>query len=178
LPFFEVWSYSLLSNHTHHIIKVAPAKQILDYLQTERKIEKTVSMDSFLRDPGNEQLLNAMLERQMNSFLVSYANYYNNRYERKGGLFQKPFKRIEIPDDAYLQQAIIYTNANAQKHNLVKDFASYLYSSYKETLQEGSTWIARKGVIDFFGDKEQFEKLHTAQVDYYYKNNWPSSKLE
>jgi hypothetical protein len=60
----------------------------------------------------------------------------------------------------------------------VKDFASYKYSSYKETLQDGNTWIARKEVIDFFGGKEQFEKLHIAQVDYYYKNNWPSSKLE
>jgi hypothetical protein len=178
LPFFEVWSYSLLSNHTHHIIKVAPAKLIADYLNRKRKSEKTMSMNSFLKEPGNEEILDVMLERQMNSFLVSYANYYNNQYQRKGGLFQKPFKRIEIPDDAYLQQAIIYTTANAQKHNLVKDFASYKYSSYKETLQDGNTWIARKEVIDFFGGKEQFEKLHIAQVDYYYKNNWPSSKLE
>ena len=43
----------------------------------------------------------------MNSFLVSYANYINNKYDRKGGIFQKPFKRIAIEGDAHLQQAII-----------------------------------------------------------------------
>ncbi len=119
-----------------------------------------------------------MLERQMNSFLVSYANYYNQRYQRKGGLFQKPFRRIEILDDAYLQQAIIYTNANAQKHNIINDFSKYPYCSYQEILQGSGTGIAQKEIINFFGSKEKFETLHKAQVEYYYQKGWPSSKLE
>lgn len=114
-PFFQIWSYSLLSNHTHFVVKVAALKAIQEYLEEEKKLQKTVAMNCFLQDTENEKLLDDMLERQMNSFLVSYATYYNSRYNRKGGLFQKPFKRIDIIDDAYLQQAIIYTNANAQK---------------------------------------------------------------
>ena len=81
-------------------------------------------------------------------------------------------------DDAYLQQAIIYTNANAQKHKLVRDFANYPYASYQDVMQDRNAWIVVNDVIDFFGSKEKFEALHKVQVDYYYKNNWPSSKLE
>jgi len=135
-PFFQVWSYSLLSNHTHYVVKVATLKAIRQYLEGEKKLQRTVAMASFLQDLENEKLLDEMLERQMNSFLVSYATYYNSRYNRKGGLFQKPFKRIEITDDAYLQHAIIYTNANAQKHKLVENFANYSYCSYQDVMED------------------------------------------
>lgn len=110
-------------------------------------------MNSFLAESENDMLLDAMLERQMNSFLVSYANYYNNRNSRQGGLFQKPFKRIQIFDDAHLQHAIIYANANAQKHNLIKDFSLYTYSSYMDTLRSDDTWVACKDVIVFFEER-------------------------
>jgi putative transposase len=117
---FEVWSYSLLTNHTHHIVKIKPSVTILESI---KKLEdKTQAMKSFLSDSKNELFFDAMIERQMNSFLVSFANYINNKYNRKGGLFQKPFKRIQIADDIHLQQAIIYIHANTQKHKLVKDF--------------------------------------------------------
>ena len=135
-------------------------------------------MNAFLSDPDNELLLDAMIERQMNRFLVSYSSFYYVKYNRKGGLFQKPFKRIQIPDDASLQQAIIYTNANAQKHSLVKDFTSYGYSSYHEILQNMDTWINSRAVIGFFGGRDQFDEIHKKQVDYYYSNSWPASNLE
>lgn len=176
--FFNVWSYSLLSNHTHHIVKIKSIKSILDHVEAKKKIDITVSMNSFLKDPDNETLLDALLERQMNSFLVSYANYYNNCYKRKGGLFQKPFKRIQIADDAHLQQAIIYTNANAQKHKLTNDFTKFPHASYQDVLLNKISWVCCKDVIGFFGNKEQFIKIHKDQVEYYYANNWPSSKLE
>jgi hypothetical protein len=177
-PFLQIWSYSLLSNHSHFIVKVSPKKVILDYLESGNKYQYTLAMTVFLEDTENEKSLDDMLMRQMNSFLVSYANYYNERYDRKGGLFQKPFRRIEIADDVYLQQAIIYTHANAQKHNIVEDFSRYPHSSYQDIIQGRDTWISRQEVTNFFGGKEKFEELHKAQFEYYYQNSWPTSKLE
>ncbi|MEO7263906.1 MAG: hypothetical protein ABIW38_03290 [Ferruginibacter sp.] len=176
--FFNVWSYSLLSNHTHHIVKIKSIEDIVDYLESDKNNSTTVSMNSFLQEPASESLLDTMLERQMNSFLVSYANYYNNSYKRKGGLFQKPFKRIQITDDAHLQQAVIYTNANAQKHKLVNDFTTYPYTSYTEVLLNCNSSVCCKDVIEFFGSRDQFIKIHKEQVEFYYNNNWPSSRLE
>ena len=119
-----------------------------------------------------------MIERQMNSFLVSFANYTNNKYKRKGGLFQKPFRRIQVAGDIHLQQAIIYVHANAQKHNIVKDFKDHPYNSYSAIANNDISFTEGINVLTFFGGMEKFKSIHKSEVDYYYTNNWPSSKLE
>ena len=176
--FFEVWSYNLLSNHTHHIIKTKSVALINQHLVALQREEHTKAMLLFLKDNQNEILFDQMIERQMNSFLVSFSNYCNNKRGRKGGIFQKPFKRIRIDDDIHLQQAIVYTNANAQKHNIVNDFKKHLYSSYNAIINEDDHFVETQNVINFFDGKENFIKIHKDQVEYFYKNNWPSSKLE
>ncbi len=175
-PVFDVWSYSLLTNHTHHIVKVKPSKIILENI--EKQGDKTQAMKSFLSDQKNELVFDAVIERQMNSFLVSFANYTNNKCNRKGGLFQKPFRRIKVADDIHLQQAIIYVHANAQKHNIFGDFKEHPYNSYHSIVNNNAAFADTKNVLEFFGGMEKFKNIHKSQVDYYYINNWPSSKLE
>lgn len=173
---FDVWSYCLLTNHTHQIVKIKPSATILENI---KKLENTTeAMKCFLSDQNNEFFLDAVIERQMNSFLVSFANYTNNKYNRKGGLFQKPFRRIQVADDIHLQQAIIYVHANAQKHKLVKDFKDHQHNSYAATVNTDSSFTDTKNVLAFFGGMEKFKSIHKSQVDYYYGNDWPSSKLE
>ena len=105
-------------------------------------------------------IFDRMIERQMNSFLVSYAQYYNIKYERKGGLFQKPFRRISINDEAYLQQAIIYAHINAQKHGLVENFANYTHCSYSQVIAGDDSKVAGKNIVEFFGGISNFDQLH------------------
>jgi putative transposase len=176
--FLDVWSYCLLPNHTHYIIKVNSSLRIQENLNKFQQENKTTAMLSFLDNIDDELAFDKMIHRQMNSFLVSYANYYNNKYNRQGGLFQKPFRRIWIDDEAYLQQAIIYTNANAQKHKLVESYKNFTHSSYKEIINKEGYYINAKEVIDFFGGINKFIDAHNNQVEYYYKNDWPNSRLE
>ncbi len=175
--FADVWSFCVLPNHTHFIIKIKTQESINIFLNKLSLQDLTVSMKLFLSEQENESLFNAMIERQVNSFMVSYANYINNRFNRQGGIFQKPFKRIKIEDEGHLQQAIIYTNANAQKHGLVKDFKTYGFSSYPLIVANDQYFVDTKSVIEFFENKEKFIRLHKEQVDYFYSRNWPSSKL-
>jgi len=172
----DVWSYCLLNNHTHHVVKIKSVAAILENIKKQE--DKTQAMKSFLSDQNNEFFFDAMIERQMNSFLVSFANYNNNKYNRKGGLFQKPFRRIQVADDIHLQQAIIYVHANAQKHNIVKDFKDHRYNSYQGIVSADFSFTDTNNVLDFFGGIEAFKRIHKSQVDFYYSNNWPSSKLE
>jgi len=176
--FMETWSYSLLPNHTHHIIKLHELNIISENFSEEEHPESTIATKAFLADQSNNLLFDRMIERQMNSFLVSYATYHNNKYGRQGGLFQKPFKRIELCDESHLQQAIIYVHANAQRHGLVKDFIHHKHSSYAGILFSDNPHVAGKEVMEFFGGRRQFERLHKDQAAYYYSNNVPSSKLE
>lgn len=119
-----------------------------------------------------------MFERQVNRFLVSYAYYYGAKYNRKGGIFQKPFKHMEINDESYLQQAIIYVNANAQKHKLVNAFKTWPWNAYTACINSDPSYVNIEQVLKFFGSRQQFIDAHTAQVANYYSNAWPNSKLE
>ena len=176
--FFEVWAYNLIPNHTHHIIKTRPAQEIAETISGFQKEEQSKAMLRFLDAIKDENSFDEMIERQMNSLLVSYANYCNNKRGRKGGIFQKPFKRIRIEDDSHLQEAIIYTNANAQKHKLVRDFKEHPYSSYADIINGNGQFTEIDKQIGFFGGLDNFINIHKSQVEYYYQHDWPPSKLE
>jgi len=174
----DVWSFCLIPNHTHHIVKTKSIEAVVKFVSSMPTENMTIAMKAFVAEPSNESHFNKVIERQMNSFLVSYANYINNRYQRKGSIFQKPFKRIKIEDEAHLHQAIIYTNANAQKHDLIANYKEYSFSSYKSVLENDEYFINAKDIIAFFKGLEKFVLLHDEQVAYFYQRNWPNSKLE
>ncbi len=100
--------------------------------------------------------------------MVSYVNAYNNLHKRRGSLFISPFRRSVIAGETHLQQAIIYTHANAQKHGLVNDYRCCSHSSYHEIIGGNSLFTDRQAVLGFFGGREQFIAQHKVQADYYY----------
>jgi hypothetical protein len=174
----DVWSYCLVPNHTHQVVKIKSIETIVQFIAGMVPENTTDAMNAFFADTANEALFNKMIERQMNSFLASYANFINNKYNRVGGIFQKPFKRIQIEEESHLQRAIIYTNANAQKHNLTDDFKLYPFTSYLQILKNDQYFVDAKSVLTFFNGVEKFKLIHEEQVAYYYQRDWPNSKLE
>lgn len=177
-PVSSCLAYCLLDNHVHFIIQVKSAVSLRCCIASLSNETRTVAMKKFIDDHENEKLVGEILERQVNSFMASYANAYNKQGSRKGNLFQSPFRRTQIKEDAHLQQAIIYVHANAQKHGIINDFKTHKYSSYWEIIKGDPLNVRVDAVLQFFGGKEQFIKLHQLQVDHFYKNGWPSSKLE
>ena len=174
----DIWVYILLQNHVHFIIKIKSSSEIKDYISGLSVEHQTVAMKKLLAKSKDEKLLDLVIERQVNSFMVSYVNTVNNKNNKQGGFFQKPFRRVLIVDDAHLQQAIIYVHANAQKHQLTDDFTKYRLSSYHEIITGLSVLVNSKAVLTFFNGIEKFIETHRLQVAYFYSNNWPSSKIE
>jgi putative transposase len=176
--FIDTWAYCMLNNHVHFIVKVKSKEEIIKNVLAIVDEKRTLSMQKFLTNSNEEIFLDEMIERQMNRFMVSYVNLYKRNYNHHGGMFQSPFKRLAIHDESYLQQAIIYVHANTVKHNLPYNFKDYECCSYKKIVSSNETDVTYKAVIEFFGGKEKFELLHEEQVNYYYKNGFPTSKLE
>ena len=92
---FETWAYCLLENHVHIIIKVNSAEEIEHSLARLPIESKTKSINQFL-ETKRAELFETVAERQLNSFMVSYVNTYNNIIELKGGVFQQPCRRSLI----------------------------------------------------------------------------------
>lgn len=167
-PILDTLAFNLLENHAHFIAQVKDRMALLEQLDAIPKNHKTQAMNKVLNDTMNDNLIDQMIHRQVNSFMTSYVNRKNQNTDRKGGLFQSPFRRSFITSDGHLCQAIIYVHANAQKHGIVKDFKQHTYSSYHEILSGYSTNVHVSKVLNFFGGRDRFVELHERQVEHFY----------
>jgi REP element-mobilizing transposase RayT len=50
------------------------------------------------------------ISKFMQKLGIGYAEYFNNKYERVGSLFQNRFKNILVDNDTYLQNLLVYIN--------------------------------------------------------------------
>lgn len=66
------------------------------------------------------------------SIAISYAIYFNKKYQRKGQLFQDRFKSEPVNDMAYFIQLIRYIHQNPIAAGLVRQAKDYTWSSYRE----------------------------------------------
>jgi REP element-mobilizing transposase RayT len=139
----ETYAYCLLGNHFHFLIRIKSAEQIYEVLP-------------HLAHKEFSQVLGYQFAHLFNG----YAQFFNLQTGRTGKLFDYPFRRIEVKDEAYFSQLIYYIHHNPQRHGLVADFRDYPHSSYHSHLSTGKTKLQREAVIDWFGGSKSYEEFH------------------
>ena len=107
------------------------------------------------------------------SIQISYAIYFNKKYERVGHLFQDRFKNKVIEDINYLKNVVKYIHFNSEKANIAKA-KDYQWSSYKEFLKK-DTWIDKEIVLSYYDNNEEnalkiFKEQHNTELNNYYMN--------
>jgi putative transposase len=177
-PFVKTLAYNLLNNHVHMVIKAISVKLLTDRLSGEPPETVTKTQSRFMESSEKEILYHELIEQQFNRLFISYVRALNIQLNTSGHLFERPFKRIGIHDDAHLQQAIIYVHANEQKHGVVKDFTRSAFSSYHNIINKQTDIADSAYVINFFGSVNLYRNAHATQVERFYNLGWPSSKLE
>ena len=140
-------------------------KEISDHLAS---IDKEHLTKVEMRFQNGEITISELIENAFKRFFQSYAQSINKVYNRKGNLFYKPFKRIKIDRDTHFTQAIIYTNANAVKHGLVKKLDEWKWSSWHSYLSNQPTKLKKSEVLEWFGGLQEFIRTHYEMTDYYY----------
>jgi putative transposase len=167
--FVNTYSYCILINHIHFLIQPKSIDDISQLLRQYPPELLTITQKRFLLfDQIN--MFHELIEQQFNRLFISYVKRYNKRESKIGHLFLRPFRRIMIEKDSYLRQLVIYIHANPLKHNIIKDFPNYKWSAYKSILSDAPTHLCRQQVLDWFGDKENFIKLHQEQISHYYQH--------
>ncbi len=166
--YVDTYAYCLLDNHVHWLIKVKPEMGIYDYLSNIDVKELTITHKKFLQQ---ECLFHELIEQQFNRLFIAYSLAFNKKYDLKGHLFHRPFKRIEIADNTHLTQLFVYIHANPLKHGITKDFTIFKWSSYQSILSNLPTNIKRKEVLDWFGGRDQFIKAHKEMSEYFYEHD-------
>ena len=157
--FADTYAYCLLDNHVHWFVKIKPEQELIQMLK--KQLHLTITHKKFLE---NKCSFHELIEQQFNRFFISYSLAYNISLSIKGHLFSRPFKRIELSDDAHITQLIIYMHANAQKHGICKDFSTYRWSSYSSILSDRYSSLKRAEVLEWFGGRERFIDIHQQQA--------------
>jgi REP element-mobilizing transposase RayT len=142
-PYVDTYAYCLLRNHFHLLVKVKSNAELI----------------GMITGP-NEKKLYWYVSNAFSSFLQSFTRAMNKVYARTGPLFENPFKRIEVRDDAYFTALIAYIHRNPVKHGLTPDFDTYSHSSYRTLLSSASTSVMRQEVLSWFGGRKEFVAYH------------------
>ncbi len=115
------------------------------------------------------------LSEAMKRLEVSYAQYFNEKYERTGTLFQGRFGSEPISCDEQLLVALRYIHLNPQKAGIAP-FNDYAWSSYREYM--GSADLVDTALaLGMFGSASDFEAFHRMECnDTFLDEDAPTSK--
>ena len=143
-PFVHTYAYCLLKNHFHLLI------QVKDEGELQKAIQKK-----------KEKAYYCHISNAFANWFKSYSHSINKMYGRTGSLFEEPFRRIEVTNDAYFSTLVAYIHQNPERHGFVEDFRDYPYSSYESYLVDKPTRLRKKDVLDWFGSWEDYQTFHT-----------------
>jgi REP element-mobilizing transposase RayT len=156
----------LLPNHFHIICRIRSIKAIKQYLNVLDDADRLKTEKAFLNNP--EALFNELAEAQFHRFFTSYSMSFNKMFQRRGNLFQRAFKRVQLKTDEQFLQTLVYVHANAMKHKLVNSLTAHPFTSYHEYLSNAPGNLNRAYAFDLLGGKEGFIQFHETQTKYYY----------
>ena len=137
---FETLAFALLKNHFHLLVYVKENVEVPKYNGTG--------------------MIKLNASRHLSHFLNSYAQSFNKAYKRTGALFESPFERKLVDDNSYITDLIFYCHYNPQLHGFVTDFKEWDFTSYNSILNNDNTICASQKVIDWFGNKDAFQREH------------------
>lgn len=162
--YIKIYAYCLLGNHFHFMIKVNDLTDLttfekLSNLDNENNLTTSKKLSN-LEESSQHKTTHNIISHQFKKFFQSYAMAFNKEQNRIGTLFQTPFKRVRVEDENYLLELICYINTNAQKHNLVKDFIEWKWSSFHNIISNKETKLLKGEVIRYFNDVENFKYCH------------------
>lgn len=147
-PVADTYAYCLLKNHFHLLIRTKPVSALTPLL---------------IKQPGRS--VEKILQLPFSHFFNSYAQAINKAYQRSGGLFERPFRRIPVTHTSYLKNVVHYIHANPQRHGMIEDYRDYTFSSYAILHSQRPTKLKRDTVIEWYGGLEELSDFHPDRPD-------------
>jgi len=171
-----------MPNHFHLLIRIKSETEIGIYkdlnsdgssdsvrFQTEQKRNKNLSE---CEAPDRVDIKKPNPTKHLSHLFNAYSKYFNKKYQRSGSLFQRPFKRKPIENEAYLKTLVFYIHNNPIHHEFTDIAIDYPWSSYQTCLSVKPTKLKRKNVIRWFDDEANFRFMHQQNIDFMKLEEW------
>lgn len=148
-PLAETFAYCLLPNHFHMMLRIRKEPELTSFFMQKKK-QEICAKD-----------LPELISRHFSNFLNAYAKAYNERFDRRGSLFERPFKRKLIKSSKYFTGLIAaYIHNNPIHHGFVTDLNDWIHSSWHSYISEKNTKVSRQEGLIWFGGREAFTRFH------------------
>lgn len=110
----------------------------------------------------SKQIKNGGISKFMHKLGAGYTRYYNEKYRRRGGLFEGPFKAVEVDSDEYLLHLSAYINLNDKVHRLGNRATKSSWGEYCGNFSEG---ICNTNlVLNQFNDRRHYQEFAKAAL--------------
>ncbi|MDL2240352.1 hypothetical protein LJC69_01870, partial [Bacteroidales bacterium OttesenSCG-928-K22] len=160
-PFVVIITRVLLPDHFHIVLQIKT--DFGDNMRKYANMDKVIRRFKRISSREEESIIISELLRR---FFMSYAKYYNRKYNQTGSLFRKNYRRVLLNSKEELKRVIIFTHRNVQIHGLVKNFRNYKWSMY-HMYKDESNWTTLSGKIfqTLFKDYAGMELEHDIHDD-------------
>ncbi len=118
------------------------------------------------------QTYRANLNELMQRLQGRYAQFFNLRHGRVGGLFQDRYKNGYVGDDRYSLGLVRYIHLNPVRNGQTNHASDYRWSSYREYCGDSVAyaWLDTKWILDQFDRDEGrartiFREFHSNEDD-------------
>ena len=139
-PVAQIYSYCLLKNHFHLLVKI----------NSELTIRTLFS-------EKDQTGIETIVSQQFSNTFNSYSQAVNKRYARTGKLFELPFRRKDVDSSDHLVRTILYINKNPVKHGITEDCLAYPYSSAREIINNEDDFLESCDIMSLFSDVDGFK---------------------
>ncbi len=146
----DIFTYALLPNHFHLVIRVKPFESIARHFELVKKKKF---------DPLTNDISDFIMERFSN-FLNCYIKSINKMYKRKGALFMDYLKRSKVEKESDFISFIFYIHKNAVHHGYKAKIGDWEYDAYQTLISDDPTKLLRTEVLNRFEGREKFIEFH------------------
>ena len=127
LPVADTFAYCLMPNHFNFAVRIKDRSDIESIMRALPKFETLAKLN-----------VENYVSKQFSNLYSSYSQAFNKQQNRRGTLFEKPFKRSHIDSDEYFRSMIPYIHFNPVKHGLTQTPGQWPWTTYHRHIAKGA----------------------------------------
>lgn len=149
----DTFAWVLMKNHFHFLIRIKDVNEF------------EINQASHLTGFRNLSGMKLIPHQQFSNLFNAYSKAINKRYQFRGTLFERPFKRKCITSENYLKKMVLYIHQNPVHHGFCQYVADYPWSSYLAFMSEKPTFLKSEKVLDWFDGDANFKFMHQKTIN-------------
>ena len=166
--------------YNHSIDDLLLFRDNSDYINCLQRFEKKIliypaSVFSYCLMPNHfhfyiRQDSEKPIYRIFNDVFAGYVQYYNNKYDRKGVLFQNSLQHKIINDNYYALKLSLYIHYNPVKAGIVKNPEEWKYSNYSDAIMKRNGTLFNNDILHYSDIlpkkyKELMNNYHKSEIE-------------